>query len=156
MAARCKVLKVTLVSGRGEEFDPAPGRVFAIPPRTTYAVLADAIDQAFGRYDLGHLVQFVFKDDLVVTDEETIDELDDGSGTPRYKPLESPLTELKVGVTFTYTFDFGDNWLHHCEVLPTMDPPEVLGGLVLQVVPIDGWVDLPDQHGRKSDPDERP
>ena len=81
---------------------------------------------------------------------------DDGSGTPRYTSLESPLTELKVGVTFTYTFDFGDNWLHHCEVLPTMDPPEVLGGLVLQVVPIDGWGDLPDQHGRKSDPDERP
>ncbi|WP_286957104.1 MULTISPECIES: hypothetical protein [Arsenicicoccus] len=156
MAARCKVLKVTLVSGRGEDFDPAPGRVFAIPPRTTYAALADAIDRSFGRYHLGHLVQCAFEDDLVVTDEETIDELVDGSGTPRYKPLDSPLTELKVGVTFTYTFDFGDNWLHHCEVLPTMDPHEVLGGPVLQVVPIDGWGDRPDQHGRESDPDERP
>ncbi|MTB70807.1 hypothetical protein GGG17_02225 [Arsenicicoccus sp. MKL-02] len=73
MAARCKVLRVTLVSGRGEELDPAPGRVLAIPPRTTYAALAEGIDRAFGRYDLGHLVQFEFGDRLVVTDEETIE-----------------------------------------------------------------------------------
>ncbi|MCG7320846.1 plasmid pRiA4b ORF-3 family protein [Arsenicicoccus bolidensis] len=154
MAARCMILKVTLVSGRGEEFDPAPGRILAIPPRTTYAALAEGIDRAFGRYDLAHLVQFEFDDGLVVTDEETIEELDDGSGSPRYEPLERPLAELTVGVTFTYTFDLGDNWLHQCEVLPTKDAQAVPGGPVRQVMPFDGWGDLPDQYGRDLDPDD--
>lgn len=154
MAARCMTLKVTLVSGRGEEFDPAPGRILAIPPRTTYAALAEGIDRAFGRYDLAHLVQFEFDDGLVVTDEETIEELDDGSGSPRYEPLERPLAELTVGVTFTYTFDLGDNWLHQCEVLPTKDAQAVPGGPARQVMPFDGWGNLPDQYGRDLDPDD--
>ena len=59
-----------------------------------------------------------------------------------------------MGVTFTYTFDLGDNWLHHCEMLPTKDPHPVPGGPVRQVMPFDGWGDLPDQYGRDLDPDD--
>ena len=65
MGARWICIKVELVSGRGRVLDPAPGRIMAIPPRTTFEGLAEAIDTAFGRWDVNHLCQFEFPDGTV-------------------------------------------------------------------------------------------
>jgi len=40
---------LTLVHGRGEDFWPRPGRIFAAARRHTFAQLAEAIDDAFAR-----------------------------------------------------------------------------------------------------------
>ncbi len=154
MGARWICIKVELVSGRGRVLDPAPGRIMAIPPRTTFEGLAEAIDTAFGRWDVNHLCQFEFPDGTVVTDPESAAELESSEFGPLSPTLHLSKTvarHLTKGVRFTYTFDLGDNWEHRCTVLPTIDPWEAVGGLAAQPVPIWGWGDLPDQYGRRTE-----
>jgi hypothetical protein len=55
-------LKVSLVSGRGEAFEPAPGRVMIAAPEHTLAELAEAIDLGFARWDHSHLHLFRLPD----------------------------------------------------------------------------------------------
>ena len=45
-------ITVELVTGRGQDWWPRPGRVFAASSAHTFADLAEAIDVAFGRRDL--------------------------------------------------------------------------------------------------------
>jgi hypothetical protein len=52
---------VELLSGRGEDLWPRPGRVFIVGPRHTFADLAAAIDGAFGRGDRSHLCAFTLE-----------------------------------------------------------------------------------------------
>ena len=51
-------IRVELVSGRGRDFWPRPGRDFAAGRRHTFADLAGAIDDAFARWDRAHLHLF--------------------------------------------------------------------------------------------------
>lgn len=157
MAARWKCVKVELVSGRGEAFEPAPGRIFAIPPRTTFDGLLDAINVAFGRWDHSHLSQFELADGTLVVDDEYADELASSAGAvvPRTLPLTTPVARhLTAGAQFTYVFDLGDDWTHRCTVLPPVDPWEVLGELADSPTPIFGWGNLPDQYGRLTESDD--
>ena len=55
-------VRVELVSGRGTDFHPPPGRVFVVGPNTTFGDLADAIDLHFARWDMGHLHVFRLED----------------------------------------------------------------------------------------------
>lgn len=55
-------IKVELVSGRGEDFWPRPGRVIAAAGVHTFAQLSTTIDLAFARWDLGHLSEFRLAD----------------------------------------------------------------------------------------------
>jgi hypothetical protein len=48
-------VRVDLVSGRGEDLWPRPGRLFAAARAMTFGQFAAAIDDAFGRWDLAHL-----------------------------------------------------------------------------------------------------
>jgi hypothetical protein len=41
-------IKVELVSGLGGEFEPPPGRAFAVGSSVTFERFADAINRAFG------------------------------------------------------------------------------------------------------------
>ncbi len=55
-------VRVELVSGRGIDFDPPPGRVFVVGPNNTFGDLAKAIDLHFARWDLSHLHVFRLED----------------------------------------------------------------------------------------------
>lgn len=55
-------LKVDLLSGRGIDCKPAPGRIFLVGPRHSFEDLAEAIDDAFARWDLSHLHSFELGD----------------------------------------------------------------------------------------------
>ena len=51
-------IQVDLVEGHGEQYWPRPGRIFAAARNHTFKQLADAIDDAFARWDRSHLQEF--------------------------------------------------------------------------------------------------
>src|SRR6266568_2900149 len=67
MARTWLSIRVDLVEGRGERFWPRPGRVFAAARRHTFAQLAEAIDDAFARWDRAHLHDFTLADGTWLT-----------------------------------------------------------------------------------------
>jgi hypothetical protein len=70
MARTWLSIRVELVEGRADRFWPRPGRIFAAARRHTFADLAEAIDDAFGRWDRAHLHQFDLSGDRVVTPDD--------------------------------------------------------------------------------------
>jgi len=157
MAPMWLSIRVELVSGRGIDLWPRPGRVLAASRTHTFTQLAKAIDNAFGRWDLAHLCMFTLADGTEITPHQGWDgeEPEDSLDSDRTK-----LSRLKPGDQFAYAFDFGDDWTHLCTVddrridaPPTSRPP----------TPYFGWGDLPDQYGRRwadddggSEPPRRP
>jgi len=135
------LIRVELTSGRGEDFDPPPGRDFLVSPRHTFRQLAESINAAFARWDLGHL--YVFR-------------LPDGSriGTAFEDATEQAAARMKVakrleGEVFDYEFDFGDSWEHRCTVLETgVVPEDAYGVRPKGPVAVWGWGMIPDQYGR--------
>jgi hypothetical protein len=144
-------IRVDLFGGLGVELRPPPGRIMLVGPGHTFSGLADAINLAFGRWDLSHLHEFElaggrrigfvdpdpFEDDVVVEDHESV------------KVAQA----VAPGDEFEFTFDFGDRWRHRCRVLAEKADPRVeygAGPLPKQPVPTWGWGWLPDQYGRES------
>jgi hypothetical protein len=109
MARSWLSIRVDLIGGRGEDCWPRPGRVFAAARSHTFWQLAEAIDDAFARWDRAHLHQFDLADGAHVGrpdwDEDAEDLLDGRRVT---------LGRLKAGEQFVYEFDFGDSWTHLC------------------------------------------
>ncbi len=62
MARTWLSIRVELVSGRGVDLWPRPGRVFAAARSHSFGQLANAIDLAFARWDLAHLHMFTLAD----------------------------------------------------------------------------------------------
>src|SRR4051794_673745 len=71
---------VELIGGRGEELWPWPGRIFAVGPSHTFMDFADAINDAFGRWDRSHLSMFTLVDGQVITDVSTGAEMAESAG----------------------------------------------------------------------------
>jgi hypothetical protein len=145
---------VELLGGRGQELWPWPGRIFAVGPSHTFLDLADAINDAFARWDRSHLSVFTLADGRVVTDEETGAEMAGSIGGPLVAPLdieEAKVTRLlEFGAEFQFTFDLGDSWTHRCVVgEEKIDPVEVLGKRPDAPLPFGGWGTIPDQYGRR-------
>ena len=67
MARTWLSIRVDLVSGRGEDLWPRPGRIFAAARRHTFAQLARANDDAFARWDRAHLHDFTLADGTRLT-----------------------------------------------------------------------------------------
>ena len=134
-------IRVELVSGLGQEFDPPPGRDFLVSPQHTFRQLAEAINATFARWDLGHLYVFRLGDGTMV-------------GTPGEDLSFKDAARTKIarrldGETFEYEFDFGDSWEHRCTVLETdVEPEDVYGVRPKGPVAVWGWGSLPDQYGR--------
>src|SRR3989304_9179082 len=65
------VVRVTMLSERGEELVDPPGRDLLMSRTHTFADLAKAIDRAFARWDLSHLHEFRLPDGrrVVMADE---------------------------------------------------------------------------------------
>jgi len=144
-------IRVDLVSGRGEDLWPRPGRILAAARRHTFAQLAAAIDDAFARWDRAHLHDFTLADGTRLTTpyvdwEESGPALDDRRTT---------LARLLTGEQFAYVFDFGDDWTHLCTVgADRIDPLDELGILPDGPLPYWGWGAIPDQYGRRWDSDD--
>lgn len=141
------VVRVDLLSAMDQVFEPSPGRDVLISPQHTFRQLAEVINGAFGRWDLGHLYAFRLNDGRVI-----------GTRVEDLDFLEAARTKIgrrwQKGETFQFEFDFGDSWEHRCTVIQTeVDPEEVYGQRPKGPVAIFGWGTLPDQHGRHSPTD---
>jgi Plasmid pRiA4b ORF-3-like protein len=150
MAPTWLSIRVDLVSGRGEDFWPRPGRVFAAARSHRFGQLAEAIDTAFARWDRAHLYQFELANGRVIGQPE-FDDFDlgilDGDSTK--------LSTLSLGERFAYEFDLGDSWMHVCEVAPNrIDPESELGIVPRSPLPYWGWGSIPDQYGRRWSDDD--
>jgi hypothetical protein len=142
-------IRVELAGGRDIECEPPPGRIFIVGPNHSFAQLAEAINLAFARWDLGHLHAFELPDGRMVG---FADVDPDEHGWLDHDALKVT-RELSPGDQFSYTFDFGDDWRHRCEVLTEKaDPREQYGpgALPARPVAIQGWGWMPDQYGRVS------
>jgi hypothetical protein len=145
-------IRVDLVEGmHAHELWPRPGRILLARPGMTFRMLADAINDAFARWDRSHLHAFTLADGTRISirgpwDEPDDDELDDTTTT---------LSRLRLGEQFTFEFDFGDSWMHLCTVAEEkVDPHEVYGEAPDRPVPYWGWGWIPDQYGRRWDGDD--
>ena len=125
MARTWLSIRVELVSGRGEDFWPRPGRIFAAARSHSFRQLSRAIDRAFARWDLAHLHSFTVADGTSVTP------LDLWDGEAPQGSLDSDktkLSRLQPGEQFAYRFDFGDDWAHLCTVAAErIDPLDAVG-----------------------------
>lgn len=139
-------VRVTLVSGRGADFDSPPGRVFLVGPSHTFGELADAINLHFARWDLSHLHDFRLADgrEIGFPDPDSPDTID--------QERIIVASTLDKGDEFEFVFDFGDDWTHQCRVDEVgIDPTEIFGAEPGSPVPIWGWGSIPDQYGRRSE-----
>lgn len=148
-----------LLGGRGEQLWPWPGRVFAVGPSHTFMDLADAVNQAFARWDRSHLSVFTLADGRVVTDKETGAEMAESTGGPIRAALDIETAKvarvLQPGAEFQFTFDLGDDWTHRCLIgEEKIDPLDVLGIRPDGPLPYWGWGSIPDQYGRRWDADD--
>lgn len=133
-----------LVSGRGRDWWPRPGRVFTAHGRHTFAQLGEAIDVAFGRWDLAHLRVFVLPDDVDVSWSPWRDGPAFG-GTRDGR--RSRLDTLAVGTAFAYVFDLGEDWTH-LRTVARDDASAAVPHPAQPPRPDRGWGDLPDQYAR--------
>ncbi|TAP39608.1 UPF0158 family protein [Arthrobacter sp. S39] len=145
---------VELLGGRGEELWPWSGRIFAVGPSHTFMDLANAINDAFARWDRSHLSMFTLADGRVITDEETGAEMAGSIRGPVIAPIDIAIAKvtrtLEAGAEFQFTYDLGDSWMHRCVVGEVkVDPLEVLGVRPDVPLPYWGWGSIPDQYGRR-------
>jgi hypothetical protein len=151
MARTWLSIRVELVEGRGERFWPRPGRIFAAARTHTFAQLAEAIDDAFARWDRSHLHDFTLADGTRLTTPY----VDWEEAGPAADDRRTKLSRLRLGEQFVYVFDFGDDWTHLCTVgSERVDPLDELGILPNGPLPYWGWGDIPDQYGRRWDGDD--
>jgi Plasmid pRiA4b ORF-3-like protein len=151
MARTWLSIRVDLVEGHGEHLWPRPGRTFAAARSHTFAQLAEAIDDAFARWDRAHLHDFSLADGTRLT---TLYEDWEESG-PAADDRKAKLSRLQLGERFVYVFDFGDDWTHLCTVGDgRVDPLQVLGIVPRVPLPYWGWGDIPDQYRRQWDGDD--
>src|SRR5881396_4160341 len=101
MARTWLSIRVELVSGRGERLWPRPGRIFAATRRHTFAQLAEAIDDAFARWDRSHLHDFTIADGTRLTTPY----VDWEEAGPAADDRRATLGRLRLGERFVYVFD---------------------------------------------------
>jgi hypothetical protein len=145
-------IRVDLVDGmHAHELWPRPGRILLARPGMTFRMLADAINDAFARWDRSHLHAFTLTDGTRVSMRGPWDEPDDED----LDDTKTTLSRLNLGEQFAFEFDFGDSWMHLCTVADEkVDPHEVYGEAPERPVPYWGWGWIPDQYGRRWDGDD--
>jgi hypothetical protein len=150
MARTWLQIRVDLLGGAGMELDRAPGRVFLVGPGHTFEQLADAINEAFARWEPAHLHEFELRDGRRIGFPDAAAGLDSG-GEDHAKVKVA--TAVGPGDEFAFTFDFGDEWRHRCRVLAEkVDPADEFWGTPPPRRPVAtlGWGWIPDQHGNES------
>lgn len=152
MARTWLSIRVELVSGRGMDLWPRPGRVFAAARSHTFWQLAQAIDAGFARWDLAHMHMFTLADATGITALEQWDgDAPDGS----IDSHTTKISKLGPGEQFAYVFDFGDDWAHLCTIgEQKIDPLDTVGITPANPTAYWGWGNLPDQYSRRWDRDD--
>lgn len=152
MARTWLSIRVDLVDGaHAPEVWPRPGRVLLARPGMTFRMFADAINDAFARWDRAHLHAFTMADGSRIALRGPWDDLDEDD----LADTEVTLSRLTLGEQFAFEFDFGDGWMHLCTVADEkVDPREVYGEVPDRPVPYAGWGWIPDQYGRRWDTDD--
>src|SRR5699024_1311410 len=120
MAKTWLSITVELLGGRGQRLWPRPGRTFALGPAHTFADLAEAINLAVARWDLGHLSGMTVSDGSLSTDECSGPVL----GSPCFGTLQEVLgcergkvaRTGRSGEDFLGSCDRGDGWEYLCTV----------------------------------------
>ena len=146
-----------LRSKGGDDLVDPPGRDLPVGSAHTFAELANAIDRAFARWDLSHLHEFRLLDGRRIVMEDA-DEFEDVAPADQLDERVHSLGSvgLRLGGTFVYVFDLGDDWEHGCTVLRADVGPKREAGIVpSEILPIFGWGTIPDQYGRRSLDDDR-
>ena len=111
--------------------------------------LADAIDDAFARWDRSHLQEFTLASQTRLRQPDPDWEIE-GEITEDYQRVK--LSRLRPREQFVYVFDLGDNWAHLCTAgAQWIDPIEELGIVPGKPLPYWGWGDIPDQYRRRWD-----
>ena len=100
-------IQVDLVEGHGEQYWPRPGRIFAAARNHSFKQLADAIDDAFARWDRSHLQEFTLTGQTRLSQPDPDWEIE-GEITENYQRVK--LSRLGPGEQFVYVFDLGDDW----------------------------------------------
>lgn len=98
----------------------------------------------FARSDLSHLHAFELPDARSVAHPDDEMELEDQE---QLRAVDA----IRPGDVFTYTFDWGDEWIHSCIADTGFDPRTDWGEVPTDVVPIFGWGAIPDQYGREEE-----
>jgi hypothetical protein len=152
MARTWLSIRVDLIAGHGEHLWPRPGRIFAAARSHTFSDLAEAIDDAFARWDRSHLQEFTMADGTRLCGPDP-DWQVEGEIEEDYRRVR--LSRLRPGERFAYVFDLGDDWAHLCTVgASRIDPDGVLGIQPAKPLPYWGWGDIPDQYQRRWDGDD--
>jgi hypothetical protein len=152
MARTWLSITVELIEGRGQHLWPRPGRIFVAARSHTFAQLAEAIDDAFARWDLAHLHEFHFHDTSDPAGRyERVGRPDPDWDDDTVTDLRTTkLSRLNPGQQFIYVFDLGDDWTHLCTVADQrVDPEETYGITPSRPAAYWGWGDMPDQYGRR-------
>ena len=135
------IIRVELIAGRADEFDPPPGRDILISPQHTFRQLAEVINTSFARWDLGHLYAFRMADGTRIGTE-----FDD---PPSRLAARTKLARRYEDEIFEFEFDFGDGWQHRCTVMEVdVTPEDHYGVRPKGPVAVWGWGSMPDQYGR--------
>jgi hypothetical protein len=111
MARTWLSVTVELLGGRGEELWPWPGRIFAVGPSHTFMDFADAINDAFARWDRSHLSMFTLADGRVITDEETGAEMATSIRGPIIAPSDIAAAKVARMVEPGLSFSSRSTWV---------------------------------------------
>lgn len=138
-------IRIELTGRPDELLDPAPGRVLLCHPDHTFADVADAIDSAFGRWDVTPLHEFTVGDHRLLPggDEDDPEAADSEAVTLGE-------ADLQLGSGFLYVFDLGEGWEHSCRVEEVGVEATGLDGPAA----VFGWGSIPDQYGRLTEDDD--
>lgn len=140
-------IRVVLSRQADDPLPHPPGRVLLAHADHAFADLAEAIDTAFGRWDLTPVHQFEVEGRLLMSDT-------DGSDAESSDEVTLGEVGLRTGARFAYLFDIGEGWTHDCNVEAIgVDPFAVAGEEPDLPVPVFGWGLLPDQYGRLTEDD---
>ncbi|MFI7602503.1 hypothetical protein [Actinoplanes sp. NPDC049681] len=147
-------MRVDLLSGGAAgQLWPRPGRLFAVSPRHTFHTFAEAIDDAFARWDRSHLHEFHLPDGRTVTEWRYLDDVEPGGELDA--DTETLERLLQPGDELGYVFDLGEDWRHQCVIGPDLiDAADEIGTVPPRPLPIWGWGAIPDPYGRLFDHDD--
>lgn len=129
-----------------------PGRVLLAAADHTFAELAEAVDVAFGRWDLTPPHEFVVEGRRLLSDLQVAGpddrEVEESGG------VTLGGVGLRPAAPFRYVFDLGERWVHECDVETAgVDPFDAYGEEPDLPVPVFGWGTVPDQYDRERESD---
>lgn len=141
-------IRVELIGRADDTLASPPGRVLLARSDHVFADLADAVNNAFGRWDLTPLHEFTVDGLRLVPGGDPQDlEAQDS------EEITLGETGIATGEPFTYVFDLGEGWDHDCRVEQTdveADTAEADGPIA-----VFGWGSVPDQYGRETEDDDQ-